>query len=272
VNYSPTPKGRGLALVACAIILALAAGGGAVAGSLITSADIKDKTIKKADLHKNSVVTKKVKNGNLKLKDLNKAANDAIAKGVGPAGPAGPQGPPGPTFITKVTALSGPWSVSNASVRLTPDGVAFGPYPDGGAAAGSIIYSGMNGQALSAVKNLVYYARYTATDDTNGVAAPYLRVFLNNNTADVIFSPNTQAPDPDDAEGPFHEWVGTSGSWRFDDDTGSGPDVPWSQIVADHGSKTISRIVVSTGNSDGTDLSALMRWMQINGQTYMFAG
>ncbi len=61
-----------------------------MAGSLITSADIKDKTIKKVDLAKDSVVTKKVKNGTLKLKDLNEAANDAIANG-GPQGPAGPR-------------------------------------------------------------------------------------------------------------------------------------------------------------------------------------
>ena len=59
---------------------------GAVAGSLITSDDIQDKTIKKADLAKDSVVTKKVKDGSLKLKDLDKAAHDTIKKG-------GPQGP-----------------------------------------------------------------------------------------------------------------------------------------------------------------------------------
>ena len=98
------PKSRGLALVACASILVLAAGGGgAVAGSLITSKDIKDKSIKKVDLAKNSVVSTKVKDGTLKLKDLDKKANDKINKG-GPQGPAGPagqgatgaQGPQGP--------------------------------------------------------------------------------------------------------------------------------------------------------------------------------
>ena len=52
---------RSLAVVAAATVLALAAGGGAVAGSLITSKDIKDKTITSADLHKNSVKTQ-VKN------------------------------------------------------------------------------------------------------------------------------------------------------------------------------------------------------------------
>ena len=56
---------RSLAVVAAATVLALAAGGGAVAGSLITSKDIQDKTITSADLHKNSVKTQKVKDGTL---------------------------------------------------------------------------------------------------------------------------------------------------------------------------------------------------------------
>ena len=55
-----------------------------------TSADIKDKTIKKTDLHKNSVVTKKVKDGTLKLKDLDQATQDMIGTGVGPQGTGEP--------------------------------------------------------------------------------------------------------------------------------------------------------------------------------------
>ena len=102
MKQSDVFKGRGVALVASAAVLALAAGGsGAVAASLITSADIKDKAVKKVDLAENSVVSSKVKDGTLKLKDLGKKANDKINKG-GPAGPAGPrgqtgaQGPAGP--------------------------------------------------------------------------------------------------------------------------------------------------------------------------------
>ena len=87
---------RAFAVVAAATVLALAAGGGAVAGSLITSKDIQDKTITSADLHKNAVKTQKVKDGTLRLADLDKKANDAIKKG-GPAGPAGPAGRRPPT-------------------------------------------------------------------------------------------------------------------------------------------------------------------------------
>jgi len=84
-------KSRGVAVVAAGAILALAAGGGAVAGGMITSKDIQDKTILTADLHRDAVKSQKVKDGSLTLTDLNKEAQAAITK-AGPAGPAGPAG------------------------------------------------------------------------------------------------------------------------------------------------------------------------------------
>ena len=109
-------KSRGVAVVAAGAFLALAAGGGAVAGSMITSKDIQDKTIKTADLHKNAVKTQKVKDGTLRLADLDKKANDAIKKG-GPQGPAGPQGPKGAKGDTgSVTYVGANWSVIDRNV------------------------------------------------------------------------------------------------------------------------------------------------------------
>jgi hypothetical protein len=155
---------------------------------------------------------------------------------------------------------------------MTPDGIEFGPYADGGAAGGSVKFSGLNGMKLSDVKNLVYFMRYTATGDSGGVGVPYLRIFLNGDNNDAIFSPNTQTPDADTAEGSFHEWVATSGSWRYDDDGGNNPDESFAQLVAAHGNDTISGIYISTGFSNGTNLSSLLRWMQVNGVTYNFGG
>jgi hypothetical protein len=194
----------------------------------------------------------------------------------GAPGPQGPPGPPGPGAGTPVHSLStAPWSATNSSVALTADGVAFGPYPDGGAAGGSIQYSGLDGQPLSAITSLTYYMRYVADSATGGVGAPYLRVFTEAGTHDIIFSPNTQTPDPDVAEGPFHEWVGTSGTWRYDDDPGSGGQygngAPLSQVIADHGTESISGIFISTGFSLGTNLAALLRWTEINGERFVFA-
>jgi hypothetical protein len=155
---------------------------------------------------------------------------------------------------------------------MTPDGVAFGPYADGGASGGSLLYNGLNGQPLSAVTALSYYMRYVSTTDTGGVGAPYLRIFTTGDTHDAIFSPDTQSPNPDFAQGPFHEWVPTSGSWRYDDDADNGPDMPYSALIADHGSEIISKIVITTGFDAGTNLAALLRWVEINGQKFAFRG
>jgi hypothetical protein len=225
---------RAAAVAAGALVLGLAASGGAVASGLVTSSDIKDGTIRSIDLHSGLV---------------NKLDR-----------------------TQQVTGLHGRFSATNASVSMTPDGVAFGPYADGSAAGGSVNFSGLNGMKLSDVANLVYNMRYTATGDTGGVGVPYVRIFLNNDNNDAIFSPNTQSPDADVAEGPFHEWAATSGSWRYDDDGGNGPDESFAALVAAHGNDTISGIYISTGFTKGTDLSGLLRSMQINGITYNFGG
>ena len=51
-------------------------------------------------------------------------------------------------------------------VKNTKDGVAFGPYANGGAEGGSICTNALDGQTLDDVKHLAYIARYTATGDT----------------------------------------------------------------------------------------------------------
>lgn len=226
---------------AVALVLASAAGG-AVAATMITSRDIQDNTIRSVD----------VRDGGLRVVDLSPWIQAQLER------------------VHRVRGLHGSFTRTNDSVAMTPDGVAFGPYADGGAAGGSIEFDGLNGMHLSDVKSLVYYIRYTATGDSGGVGVPYLRVFLNNDQNDAIFSPNTQTPDPDVAEGPFHEWVATSGSWRYDDDAGTGPDESFADLLAAHGSDSISGIYVSTGFSNGQNLQALLRWMQINGTTYTF--
>lgn len=280
-------------ILACALVSLLVAGGSATAASLITSSDIKNGTIKSEDIKDGSVKSSDIKNGAIKNEDIKKTAitMDRFSKStqnkinkVGAPGPAGATGPQGPQGLkgdtgakgkdaqTVVSALTGPFTATNPSVSLTPDGVEFGPYADGGTSGGSIAYSGLNGQPLSAVKNLVYYARYVSTGDTGGVGVPYLRIFTEGDDHDAIFSPNTQPPDADVAEGPFHEWVATSGVWRYDDDPGAGPSVSFSDLIEDHGDEKISGIFITTGFSAGADLAALLRWMEINGTTYAFRG
>lgn len=172
---------------------------------------------------------------------------------------------------TVVTSLVPPFEATNASVSLTPDGVEFGPYADGGAAGGSVYYSGLNGQPLSVVESLAFYIRYVSAADTGGVGVPYLRIFTDTGVENsAIFSAITQAPDPDVAEGPFHEWVATSGSWRYNDDPGNGPDMSFAALIAAHGTEEISGIYITTGFTVGTDLAALLRWVEINGEKFVF--
>src|SRR4051812_23258595 len=78
--------------------------------------------------------------------------------GSGAQGPEGPQGPPATTTVD----LSGEWTATNASVTITPNGVAFGPYLNGGADGGSVCYNGLNGMTLGEVQSLSFYARYVA--------------------------------------------------------------------------------------------------------------
>ena len=115
------------------------------------------------------------------------------------------------------------------------------------------LHDSLNGQPFSDVKHLAFEARYTADNNTGGVGVPYLRVFLNSNDDDAIFSPNTQSPDPDTQQGPFHTWVATAGSWRYDDDPGNGPDSPFATIQSAHASEKISKICISVGNTAGNE-------------------
>jgi hypothetical protein len=54
---------------------------------------------------------------------------------------------------------------------MTAECAEFGPYADGGAAGGSVFYSGFNGLALGDIVNLVYTGSFASDTDT-GASAP----------------------------------------------------------------------------------------------------
>jgi hypothetical protein len=225
-------RGPSRTIAAVVVTLLFCGATTAVAAKLITGNDIKSNSIPRGDLKK----------------DVQNAIPIRVSGGLPKKG----------------------FSATNDTVKNSPDGVKFGPYADGGTEGGTICTNSMNGQPFSDVKHLAYEAQYTATNNTGGVGVPYLRIFLENDTADAIFSPNTQLPDPDFAQGPFHTWVATAGSWRYDDDTGTGPDSPFKTIQNDHADETISGICISVGNSAGTNLSALLRTWEVNTKDYAF--
>jgi hypothetical protein len=259
-----------------AAVVAITVTGSAVAASLITGKDVKN----------GSLTGKDVKNGSLKARDLTSGARRSLrgktgAKGdTGPAGPTGAAGAKGdkgdtgatgPSGEKRITSLpSGGFEATNSTVSLTPDGAKFGPYADGGAAGGSLCYDGLNGRNLSDVSTLIYRASYS-TDDDNTVGVPYLRIFLEADAHDVIFSPNTQ-PVPATAEGVVQEWVVNDGTVRYDDDAGNDPDSPWDDVKAAHADEVISSVCITTGFSAGDNLSALLRSVDLNGSRVVFGG
>jgi hypothetical protein len=252
-----------------------------------------------------AVAAKKCKKKKAKKKKCKKKHKQAPQGAPGSQVPSGPgtPGTPGTPAAVKATLAQvpdftteagGPLFIhnqGNTTVTQTADGIAFGPYADGGAAGGSIEFTGLNGMTLADVRSLVFQARYTADGDSGGLAAPYLRVFLNDDAVDAIFSPNSQ-PDPDISEGPFHTWVTTSGVWRYDDDCGDGrldstqvdgcdgttgdvspyglAGAPYSEVQGDHGDEVVSGIYISQGFSGGTNIAALLREWQINETNYSF--
>jgi hypothetical protein len=150
---------------------------------------------------------------------------------------------------------------------MTADCAEFGPYADGGVAGGSVFYSGLNGMRLGDIVNLVYTASYSTDNDTT-VGVPYLRVFLEGDTHDVIFSPNTQ-PIPLVAEDVLNRWDVTEGTVRYDDDPGADPDSPWEVIAAEHADEIISGIYVTVGFSAGTDLTGCLRTLSVNESVFL---
>jgi hypothetical protein len=226
-----------------------------------------------------------IKNGAVSLSDLSKGARKALrgSRGVqgisGPAGPQGPkgdtgsQGPQGPAGKPAATLqrLAGDFSGTNASVATSLDGVQFGPYSDGGAWGGSVRYDGANGLRLDQIKQLSYEAMYSAADEAR-IGAPYLRIFLNNGNDDVVFDA-TQCATTAPAKNVFNKFEVVGNDVRYDDDScdGVAPDQQhWSDVVAAHGSDVISGIYVTTGFTGGSDLTALLRGLSVNGHQFSF--
>jgi hypothetical protein len=183
-----------------------------------------------------------------------------------------------------VQSLAPPFEAGNSTVVKTPDGVHFGTYADASAVGGSLVYHGLDGQPLSALTSFGYTFTYRERGNTAG-AAPYMRVFLDEDPAvdsdgdgnpandvdhDVILDPSLcgtavppQATDVTFATDTF--------TVRFDDDAcGTNPQQPFAVVRAANGGLTISSILVTQGFSTGQDVSALVRNITVNADTFAF--
>jgi hypothetical protein len=170
-----------------------------------------------------------------------------------------------------VTQLSGDFAASNTSVTMTNDGVHFGPYADAGSAGGSMYYGGANGLTLADLSALSYTVRWDSTNDSP-LASPYLRIFLNADSDDVIFDP-TECGAVAPGENVDHTFSVTTGDVRYDDDGCDGvpPDQqPWADVVAAHGTDVISGIYITQGFAGGAGASALVTHLGVNANDFCF--
>ena len=147
-------------LLVAALAIALSAAGGAVAGAMVTGAQIKNGT----------VTTKDVKDGTLKTKDLSGKARTQLKGARGPAGPEGPAGPKGATGATGPKGSTGATGAAGVSgwVRL----VANQSIPSGGDESVSKSCSGSR-KLLGATAHLttaVHPVTVFFNDDTTAVA------------------------------------------------------------------------------------------------------
>ena len=224
-----------------------------------------------------------IKDGTVRLRDLSPGARKALhgnpgAKGdLGPQGPKGntgsqgPQGPAGKPAPT-LQRLTGDFSGTNASVATTLDGVQFGPYAatSNGVVGGSVRYTGANGLKLGDLNQLSYTIEHSSSDDSP-IAAPYLRIFLNNDQNDVVYDA-TKCASFVPKENVFNTYEVTTGDVRYDDDpcSSGSSQQSWASVKAAHANDVISGIYVTTGFSGGADLAAILRTLSVNGHQVTF--
>jgi hypothetical protein len=158
-------------------------------------------------------------------------------------------------------------------VATSLDGVQFGPYPDGGAWGGSVLYSGANGLTLGDITQLSFMVKHSSANDSP-FGSPYLRIFLEGDTHDVIFDATscaTVVPTEDE----FHTYevtAGTDAQIRYDDDACGPTPNPgdWDAVQAAHADEVISGIYVTTGFTGGIGLSAILRTLSVNDEEFTF--
>ena len=236
------PNRRTGAVLGAAAILAVATGGGAVAGSMVTGAQIKDGTIEAVDLAPGAVNSSRVTDESLRMKDFRQGVQDLINSG-GPRGPQGEPGPAGPAGTAKYVGAN--WSqvdrnvIGNAFTQLRSGPVSgnFGatvkpPVGEGslGIHTGSAADKAAFGNQVDFVGdkvsdlNTVKYSVFT-TGENRGIAPnnlPSVSLEVDPNVVDAV-NYSTLVFTPLDAAA--NEWTeldaSTAKQWYFTGATGT---------------------------------------------------
>ena len=120
--------------VAATTALVIALGGSSYAALVVTSADVKDNTIRSRDVRDGTLKGVDVANGSLALADLDDTAEDQLRGQVGPSGPPGPSGAPGAVGSpgpAGPTGPAGPSGSPGAAGSPGPSGPTGSPGPSG---------------------------------------------------------------------------------------------------------------------------------------------
>jgi hypothetical protein len=189
---------------------------------------------------------------------------------TGSTGPAGTPGAPGANGHDG--GLPQGVFVTNKSVGLTKSGVVFGPYADGGSAGGSVYYNGLNGKKLRDITQLAAKVVHSS-DDHSPIGIPYVRVFLNDDNDDLVLDQTNCATNVP-AENTVNTISIDSTNTRYDDDAcgASAETKSFGEQVEAHGDDVISGIYVTTGFTGGTNLTATLKELAVNGRTFAFGG
>ena len=268
---------KGITLIAVLVgVLSITSGAFAAHHYMITSSSqIKNGVIRVADLRP---AARKALHGKKGSEGI--AGPQGVAGAQGPKGDRGPQGPQGQQGAPAraMLRLAGDFAGTNASVATSLDGVQFGPYSDGGPWGGSVRYDGANGLTLSQLTQLSYKSMYSAGrqgPDRRGVPARLPR----RRTRRRLFDPTqcaTQVP----AVNVFNTFEMVGSHVRYDDDSCDGAGINYSDSPAGSRAgrrclrttapRSSRRIYVTTGFSGGADLTAILRSISVNGDSFVF--
>ena len=180
---------------------------------------------------------------------------------------------------TNIPSLTGDWSVTNPSVKQVKEGVQFGAYADGGKAGGTLLYTGGNGLKLSEVDNFSFTFSYNQRENTSG-AVPYGRIWLDtdkngawdsNLDKAIMFDPSKGGTAGTLSQGIDHSFGTSDNSVRFDDDIGDDGQRKWDEVVAAHSDEDVIMVGVSAGFTGSTNVSAMLKKLTFNGETFGFA-
>lgn len=254
-------------IVVAGVVAAILGSSFAVASTLVTSKNIKNGTIKPADLSK-KLRTKINQNSPAAAAKPGKEGTVGPQGLTGPQGATGPSGPAGPRGdgSVRVTALDGSqgWTSSSGhegaaeatpAPAITANGVET-TFVGGGEYA-SIKYTGLNGKSFGEVSKAEYSAGYTQATDANG-GTPYFRFFFSGPVGcgenDVVFSASTQKPDNLSVSGDYRHFDLTTGTVRYSDDPGENEATTtftWDEAQEEFGREVICLTLVSMGAGGG---------------------